>query len=169
MIAKDSATCFVMIGLFHQFRQSVTKEKVITQNHRRRRTCQEILRQKISLGQTIGRGLFNPVQPNAPLAAIAKGAFELGLILRGGDDRNLADIGQHQHRKRIIDHRLIINRQKLFRKGHGNRIKPRSRSTRQNDAFACHRSLVRSASLMSAYVMQGARLKQKLQRTGAAT
>ena len=38
-------------------------------------------------------------------------ALELLLVVGRGDDGDLADAGQHQHRDRVVDHRLVINRE----------------------------------------------------------
>ena len=44
----------------------------------------------------------------------ARSALKLGLVMRRGDDRDLADARQHQHRQRIIDHRLVVDRHHLL-------------------------------------------------------
>ncbi len=92
--------------------------------------------QQIGLRQTVGAGLRDIGQRHAPLAAIAKRTFELVGVLRGGDDRNLADAAQHQHRQRIVNHWFIIDRQQLFGHGDCDRIQPRARATGEDDPFA---------------------------------
>jgi hypothetical protein len=46
--------------------------------------------------------------------AVAEQALEQWLILRGGDHKNVANAREHQHRQRIIDHRLVEHRQQLL-------------------------------------------------------
>ena len=147
-IAEYRAALFHRIGGGQLFGQPMPKENIIAQHHRAGGTVQEILGQNIGLRQPVGAGLGNIGQRQAPLAAIAQGALELVLILRGGDHRDVPDAGQHQHRQRVINHRLVIDRQKLLRHAHRDRIQPRSRSARQNDPFACHAvtSFITSAS-----------------------
>src|SRR3546814_6651384 len=74
------------------------------------------------------------MQRHAPLAAVAKQALEAGLVLRGGDDQNLANPRQHQDGKRIIDHRLVVDRHQLLRHRKRQRMKACSRSSGQYDA-----------------------------------
>ncbi|CAM3169368.1 hypothetical protein PANO111632_06240 [Paracoccus nototheniae] len=134
-ITKDRPAAVATVGGCQQFRQPVTKEDVVAQHHRGWRPVQKILGQDIGLCEPVGRGLDDPGEVDPPLAAIAQQALELGLILGRGDDGDLADAGQHQHGDRIIDHRLVIQRQQLFRHAHGDRIQPRARSPGQNDTL----------------------------------
>jgi hypothetical protein len=95
--------------------------------------------QGIGLRKAIRAGLGHIFKRDTPLAAVAQHALELFLILRRGDDCDLADVAEHQHRQRVIDHRLVIDRQQLFGHTHGDRVQPCARTTSQNDAFAlCH-------------------------------
>ena len=48
------------------------------------------------------------------LAAIAEQAAELRQVVRRRDHQDVADAGQHQHRQRIVDHRLVVDRQQLL-------------------------------------------------------
>src|SRR5215470_14422739 len=50
------------------------------------------------------------------------------------DDKNLSDTRQHECAERVIDHRLVINRQQTLANRVSDGIKPGARSTRQNDA-----------------------------------
>src|ERR1700752_512308 len=54
--------------------------------------------------------------------------------MRGGDDEDVADAGDHQRRQRIVDHRLVVHGQQLLGRAHGDRIQPRARSAGQDDA-----------------------------------
>lgn len=138
-IAEDRAAAVALIGRCQEFRQAVPEEDVVAQDHRGRAAGQEILGQDIGLRQTVGAGLDDIGEADAPLAAVVQQAAELVLVLGGGDDRDLADAGQHQHADRIEDHRLVVQRQQLLGHAHGDRIQPGARSTGQNDALAlCH-------------------------------
>ena len=123
------------VRLLQHLGQAVAEEDVVAQDHRRRRAGQEILGQDVGLRQPVGTRLHDPFEPQPPLAAVAQQALELGLVVGGGDDRDLADAGQHQDADRIIDHRLVVDRQQLFRHAHGDRIKPRARAAGQDDAL----------------------------------
>src|SRR5262249_1903453 len=47
----------------------------------------------------------------AELGTVAQQRPEQRLIARRGDDQNVAYAGEHQRRQRIIDHRLVVDRQ----------------------------------------------------------
>src|ERR1019366_525390 len=49
--------------------------------------------------------------------------LELGEVARSGDDQDLADAGKHQRRKRVVDHRLVVNRHELLADSAGDRVK----------------------------------------------
>jgi hypothetical protein len=56
--------------------------------------------------QTVRRGLLGVGDRQTPLAAVTEQPAEAGTVLRGGDHQDLPDPGQHQHRQRVVDHRL---------------------------------------------------------------
>ena len=62
-----------------------------------------------------------------PLPAVAEQALELLDLFRSGDDQEFADAGQHQRRQRIVDQRLVVDRQQLLRGRQRQRIEPRAR------------------------------------------
>jgi hypothetical protein len=55
--------------------------------------------------------------------------------MRSRNDQNIPDTGKHEHAQRVIDHRLIIDRKKLFRNGYRQRIKTRTTATGEDNAF----------------------------------
>ena len=75
-------------------------------------------------------------QRNAKLAAITEQALEERQILRRGNQQNLSDARQHEHRQRIVNHRLVIHRHELLAHRDGEWIQPRARASGENDAFA---------------------------------
>jgi hypothetical protein len=87
--------------------------------------------QGIGLRKAIRAGLGHIFKRDTPLAAVAQHALELFLILRRGDDCDLADVAEHQHRQRVIDHRLVIDRQQLFGDAVGDVVKTASGSACQ--------------------------------------
>jgi hypothetical protein len=72
---------------------------------------------------------------DAATGAVAEQDLEMRLILRGGDDQDVADAGQHQDRQRVIDQRLVVDREQLLADRQGDRIKPRARAAGEDDAF----------------------------------
>ncbi len=59
---------------------------------------------------------------------------EVRQVMRRRDDQDVPDARQHQHRQRIIDHRLVVDRQQLLGDGEGQRIEPRAAAARKNDS-----------------------------------
>jgi hypothetical protein len=67
-----------------------------------------------------------------PLAT-AEQLFEHRQVVWCRDQQNVPDTGQHQRAERIIDHRLIIDRQQLLRQRARHRIQPRAAAASQDD------------------------------------
>ena len=59
--------------------------------------------------------------------------LELRLVLRGGDDEDLADPGHHQRRERVVDHRLVVDRHDLLADAASDRVEPGARAAGQDD------------------------------------
>ena len=96
VIAKHRTARRFPVRRVHQFRQAMPKEDVVAEDHGRGRPIQKLFGQNIGLRQTLGAGLHLIAEFNTPLRAVAQRLLELVLILRGGDDADLADTGQHQ-------------------------------------------------------------------------
>ena len=92
----------------------MSEEDIVAQDHRRRRPIQKRFTKRIGLSEPIGAALSDIGQGEPPLASVAEQAFELLLVLRRGDDGNLAQAGQHQNREGIVDHRFVVDRQQLL-------------------------------------------------------
>ena len=71
----------------------------------------------------------------AELVAVAQQPPEHRQVGGGGDDQDLADPGEHQHRDRVVDHRLVVDRQELLGDHLRHRIEPRARAAGEDDAF----------------------------------
>ena len=69
-------------------------------------------------------------------AAVAEQLLEARGVLRGGDDQDVADAGQHQRGQRVIDHRLVVDRQQLLGDRQGGGVQPGAGAAGEDDAFA---------------------------------
>ncbi|MDT4860111.1 hypothetical protein FQZ97_946540 [compost metagenome] len=85
-------------------------EDVVAKNQAYGVFANELFANQKGLGQAVRRRLLRIAEFDAELAAVAQQVAVLGQVVRGGDDENLADAGQHEHRDRIVDHRLVVNR-----------------------------------------------------------
>ena len=88
-----------------------------------------------------GLRLLGVLDVEAELAAVAEQRLEAVLLVRRGDHQDLADAGQHQRRQRVVDHRLVVDRQQLLADRAGQRVQPRAGSAGQDDALAHDRSV----------------------------
>ena len=61
-----------------------------------------------------------------------------GVSSRRRDEQDVADAGQHQRRQRIVDHRLVVDRQQLLRHDLRDRIEPRAGAAGEDDSLARH-------------------------------
>ena len=82
-------------------------------------------------------------EAQSEIGAVAEQALEQGLVRRRRYDQDVADAGEHQRRQRVVDHRLVEDRQKLLRHDGRDRIKPRARAAGKDDSL--HRLPVRRA------------------------
>ena len=118
--------------------ESLTVEDVISQNQGHILGTHEIPPDQKGLGQTTGTGLNRVVDGKTDMAPIPEHPFKILDIVRRRDQQYLADTGQHQCREGIIDHRFVVDGQKLLADGPRDRVKPRARTASQNDAFTKH-------------------------------
>src|SRR4029453_9891072 len=68
--------------------------------------------------------LLRVAEPEAPLLAASEQLAEARQILGRGDDQDLPDAREHQHAQRVIDHRLVVDRQQLLAHHAGEWIEP---------------------------------------------
>jgi hypothetical protein len=113
----------------------VTVEYVVTENESDAIGADKIGAENKGIGQAARMILAGIRNTQAKIGAVAQQALEQRPILRGRDDEDLANAGEHQHRQRIVDHRLVEHRQQLLGDDGRHRIKPGSRAAGQNDAF----------------------------------
>ena len=70
---------------------------------------------------------------SSPFLSVAEQTLERRQAFGRADHQDFPNTRQHQHRKRIINHRLVIDRQDLFAHAERQRIKTRAASARKND------------------------------------
>ena len=94
------------------------------------------------LRQAIRTGLNRVLNVHPPLAAVSQQLRKSGCILRGADEQNIFDTGQHERGQRVVDHGLVVDRHQLLgdRLRHG--VQAGTTPTRQNNASACIHSAI---------------------------
>ncbi|MOA19050.1 hypothetical protein D3C78_1394030 [compost metagenome] len=111
VIGKHGGTTGFGRRTFQLFLQVVAIKNVVTQHQRAVIATNKLFAQNKGLGQPIRARLYLVLQVQSPLAAISQQLLETGGVLRCADDEDVADPRQHQGAQRVIDHRLVIDRQ----------------------------------------------------------
>ncbi len=110
-------------------------ENVVAERKRNAIGSHEIASDDERLRKTFGVGLRGVFDRQSELGAVTEQPSKAVLLVRRGDDQDLADTRQHQRRDRVVDHRLVENRQQLFTDAASQRMEPRSCSSCQHYAF----------------------------------
>jgi hypothetical protein len=127
------------IGRGQRLAKIAAVKKIVAEHEGGGRAGEEVGADEERLGEPVGLGLLGVGKVEAELRAVAEQALEQRQILRGGDDEDLPDAGEHQHRQRVVDHRLVVHRHELFAHGDGERVKPGAGPAGEDDAAAGRR------------------------------
>jgi hypothetical protein len=111
---------------------------VIPQNQRHGGRADKLPADDERLGQAIGRGLDRIRDTDSELASVSEESLKSGLIFGRGNDQDIPYPRQHQDGHGIVDHRLIVDRQKLLGNPEGHRMQPRTRTAGQDNSFSSH-------------------------------
>src|SRR5262249_30197214 len=111
LVGKNGRAVVPLDRFMQQLLKSMTKEKIITKDQ-----CHTIVQNKIPTDQECLCKTFRPwlhgiLKVNSPLFAIAEKTLKLGAVFRSRDNEYFADSGKHERRQRIVDHRLVVDRQ----------------------------------------------------------
>src|SRR5262245_33513290 len=109
---------------------------VVSKNETRGRVPEEMSSNQESLCKAARRRLGGIVEIDSPLLSVSKKAAKQGQVLWSGDNQNFPYSRQHQCGERIVNHRLVINREKLFRHSQCHWVKPCAAAAGQDDTFA---------------------------------
>src|SRR5271157_5096338 len=137
-IGEDRCSAGLVARAFQHPLESLAVEDVVSQDQGDVVFTYELPANEKCLGQSTGTWLHGVPDGEADLSSIPQDPLKILDVVWRGYQENLANAGKHQRRKGIVNHRLVVDRQKLLADGSGNRIEPRSRTTGQNDAFAKH-------------------------------
>ncbi len=114
----------------------IALDDVVAEDHADLVAVGEVLGQPQGVGDAAFAFLVGVVDVlEAELFAVGQQAQEIAGIAPAGDDQNVADAGIDQRLDRVIDHRLVIDRQQVLVGDFGKRKQTASRAASQNDAF----------------------------------
>src|SRR5882672_7903366 len=107
-------------------RQRIAVEKIVAQDQADPVRAHEAAPDQEHFGDAAGLGLHRITDLEAPLPAIAEQAA-IGLLVVWIDyQQDLATARQHQRAERVVDHRLVVDRQELLVGRPRHRVKPRT-------------------------------------------
>ena len=75
-------------------------------------------------GRPVGAWLLGIRKAEPPAFAVSKKPLKTWQVMRRRDDQDFTDAGKHQCRQRIIDHRLVVDRDQLLAHSPSNRMQP---------------------------------------------
>ncbi len=125
--------------------QIVAIEHVVAENQHRRPTTDEVAADDEGLREAVRRRLHCIRQVESPLRTIAQQLLETRRVLRRRDQQDVADPGEHQRRQRVVDHRLVVDRQQLLRHDLRDRVQPSARAACEDDAAPSAHLMLRCA------------------------
>ena len=138
MVAEHGRAVLLHRGGFQSIRELVAEEEVVAQHEDARRAVEEVLGDDQGLGEPVGAGLHGVLDVEAPALPVAQQVLERRLVLRRGDDQDLAHVRLEQRRERVVDHRLVEDRHELLAHADRGGVQARAGSTREDDALAIH-------------------------------
>ena len=130
----------------------VAVDQVVAERQRAGLAGDPVAADQEGLGDAVRPRLLGVGKAHAEPLAVAQQAAELRQVLRRGDHQDVADAGQHQRGQRVVDHRLVVDRQQLLGRRQRHRMQPRAGAAGQQDplhAAVPNRCARRSARLRS--------------------
>ncbi|CRH70186.1 Uncharacterised protein [Chlamydia trachomatis] len=124
-------------------RETGTIEDVVAQHKAHRVVANKFLANDEALGKPVGRGLLGIGEPHAIVATIAKQSLKAGQVVWRGNNQNVANASQHEHRDGIIDHGFIKNGQQLLAHPLGDGIETSARTACQYNTFHAKNILIK--------------------------
>ena len=115
--------------------QAVAVEDVVAEDERAGLAAGEPLADDEGLGQAVGAGLDGVGQVHAVVRPVAQQALEVRQVGGGGDDQDVADARHHEDGQRVVDHRLVVDRQQLLAGDGGQRVQAGAGPAGEDDAF----------------------------------
>ena len=129
---EDHAALSHLCAVAQIVRQRLTVEYIIAEDKADRIIADELLSENECLGQAFRSLLHLILKAHAERLPVAEELFVNGRVLGRRDDKHLSYPRKHQDRQRVIDHGLIVYRQKLLGNSTRHRIETRPLSAGKN-------------------------------------
>jgi hypothetical protein len=138
-VGEDGGAALAARRVLQQVGQVVAVEDVVAEREGRALLADEIAADQERLRQAARLRLHGPGEPDAEPRAVAQQAPKAVLLVRCGDHQHVADARQHQGAERVVDHRLVVDRDQLLGDAEGDRVQSRAGTAGQDDAFHVRR------------------------------
>ena len=135
-VTEHGGTGLARRSALQDFGESMAVENVVAEHQAAWLARNEIAPDQVGLCKPVRTRLHRVLDAHSPLRAVTEQMFEQRLLMRGIDHQYFADSRQHQHAERVVDHRLVINRQQLLADRLRDRIQPCAGTAGKNDALA---------------------------------
>ena len=139
VIGKYRSALLTRVGIAEQGLEVMAVEDVVTEDQRRRVVTDEISTDREGLSKAVWTRLYGIGEVETPMAAVSQKLLEARGVLGRGDDQDVADTSEQQGAERVVDHRLVVDRQQLFGDGEGSGVEAGAGATRKYNAFPSHR------------------------------
>ncbi len=121
--------------LAYQFAETGTVENVVAEDEGDLVATNKVFTDDKGLGESVRDGLFGVGEVTAQFRSVSEEALKAREVVGRGDDEYVPDSSQHKDGERVIDHRLVPNRDKLFAHREGDGVKPGAGAAGENDTF----------------------------------
>ena len=111
------------------------EEKVVAEDETNGIPTDEFLADQERLGDAGWRVLDQIRERQPQLSAVAEEFRQQWQVTRRTDDQDIANAGEHQHGERIVNHRLVVDRQQLLADGPSQGVKTRPAAACEQNAF----------------------------------
>ena len=135
LVGEDRRPVLAVGGVLQQPAHPGAEEDIVAQHQGGALVADEVLADQERLRQPFGLRLNRILDPEPEVRTILKQPAVVVDVLRRRDDQDVPDAGQHEHRQRVVDHRLVIDRQQLLVYRQRRRMQPSARTTGQDDAL----------------------------------
>ena len=116
-------------------RQAVAVEDVVAQDQGAGLAARKVVSDDEGLRQAVGFGLLGVGEAHSEVRAVAQEPLEVGQVLWCGDDQDVPDARQHEGGERVVDHRLVVDGQKLLARHARQRVQAGAGAPGENDAL----------------------------------
>ena len=135
LVGEDGGAVAFGGGLAQGLGEGLAVEDVVAEHQADAVAADKFFADDKGLGKAVGAGLLGVCDMDAEAATVAEQAAEGGVVFGGGDDEDVADAGEHEHRQGVVDHGFVVHGQQLFGNAAGDGVKTGAGAAGKDDAF----------------------------------